>query len=77
MLTFPLASGMRGGKIFQKGASSADETAKNSFPGLRQPTKRQKTVFRAFVDRRNGQKLFYGPSSTDETAINSFPGLRR
>jgi len=77
MLTFPLASGMRGGKIFQKGASSADETAKNSFPGLRQPTKRQKTVFRAFVNRRNDKKQFSGPSSADETTKNSFPGLRR
>jgi len=77
MLTFPLASGMRGGKIFQKGASSTDETAKNSFLGLRQPTKRQKTLFWAFVNRRNDKKQFSGPSSIDETAKNSFLDLRQ
>jgi hypothetical protein len=39
--------------------------------------KRQKTLFRAFVGRRNGKKLFFGPSSVDKTAKNSFLRLRQ
>ncbi len=48
-----------------------------AFFRLRRSTKRQKTLFRTFVSRRNGKKLFSGPSSVDETAKNSFSDLRQ
>ena len=47
-----------------------------AFFRLRRSTKRQKTLFRTFVSRRNGKKLFFGPSSVDKTAKNSFLRLR-
>ena len=48
-----------------------------AFFRLRRSTKRQKTLFRTFVSRRNGKKLFFGPSSVDKTAKNSFLRLRQ
>ena len=48
-----------------------------AFFRLRRSTKQQKSLFRAFVGRRNDRNPFSGPSSVDETAKNSFLGLRR
>lgn len=48
-----------------------------AFFRLRRSTKRQKTLFRTFVSRQNGKKLFFAPSLVDEAAKNIFPSLRR